>query len=51
MDVLLDAARRGQLLVVGAHRRRGPFSMGAGYVIDGVIAHSPVPVAVIPTLM
>lgn len=51
VDVLLDTARRGQLLVVGAHRPRGPLSTGAGYVIDGVIAYSPIPVAVIPALM
>ena len=31
-----------------ARRRHGPFAVGAGYVVDGLLAHSPVPVAVIP---
>lgn len=49
VELLLGAASRARLLVVGAHRHRGPLAVGAGYVVDGVIAHSPVPVAVIPT--
>jgi nucleotide-binding universal stress UspA family protein len=49
VDVLLRAARGTRLLVVGARRHHGPLSVGAGYVVDGVIAHSPVPVAVVPT--
>ena len=48
VPVLIEAARQVRLLVVGAHRRRGPFSVGAGYVIDGLLAHSPTPVAVVP---
>lgn len=48
VPALIDAAREARLLVVGAHRRRGPLSVGAGYVVDGVIAHCPTPVAVIP---
>jgi nucleotide-binding universal stress UspA family protein len=48
VDVLLGAARRSRLLVLGARRRRGPLSAGAGYAVDGVIAHSPVPVAIVP---
>lgn len=48
VDLLLGAARRTSLLVVGAHRHRGPLAVGAGYVVDGVITHSPIPVAVVP---
>lgn len=48
-ELLLGAASRARLLVVGAQQHRGPLAVGAGYVVDGVIAHSPVPVAVIPT--
>ena len=47
-SVLLAAARRSRLLVVGARRQRGPLAVGAGYVVDGLIAHSQVPVAVVP---
>ena len=49
VPILIEAARQTRLLVIGAHRRHGPFSVGAGYVIDGVLAHSPTPVAVVPT--
>jgi nucleotide-binding universal stress UspA family protein len=48
VDALNDAARGARLLVVARHRRRGPLAVGAGYVTDGVLAHSPVPVAVVP---
>ncbi|HTJ70435.1 MAG TPA: universal stress protein [Actinospica sp.] len=48
VPVLTEAARDTWLLVVGAHRHRGPLSVGAGYVVDGLIAHSPTPVAVVP---
>jgi nucleotide-binding universal stress UspA family protein len=48
VDALLQAARSARLLVVGTHRRHGPLTVGAGYVVDGVIAHSRVPVAVVP---
>lgn len=48
VPILIEAVRRTRLLVIGAHRRHGPFSVGAGYVIDGVLAHSPTPVAVVP---
>jgi nucleotide-binding universal stress UspA family protein len=48
VTVLLDAARGAQLLVVGEHRRRGPLWVGPGYVVDGVLAHSTAPVAVVP---
>lgn len=48
VPVLHDECAATRLIVVGARRRRGPFSVGAGYVVDGLLAHSPVPVAVIP---
>jgi len=48
VPVLIDAARDAGLLVVAAHRRRGPLRVGAGYVVDGALAHSPTPVAVVP---
>lgn len=48
VPALIDAARTARLLVVATHRRRSPLPVGAGYVVDGVLAHSPTPVAVIP---
>jgi len=44
----IDAAAGTRLLVVGAHRRRGPLSVGAGYAVDGLLAHSPAPLAIVP---
>jgi nucleotide-binding universal stress UspA family protein len=48
VPVLINAAHRSRLLVIGAHRRRGPLSVGTGYVVQGLLAHSPTPVAVVP---
>lgn len=48
VPILIEAARDTRLLVVGAHRRRGPLAVGAGYTVDGLLAHSPTPVAVVP---
>ncbi len=48
VPALVNAANGARLLVVGAHRHRGPLAVGAGYVVDGVLARSSVPVAVIP---
>jgi nucleotide-binding universal stress UspA family protein len=48
VPVLAEAAHNARMLVVGAHRHHGPFAVGAGYVVDGVLAHCPVPVAVVP---
>jgi nucleotide-binding universal stress UspA family protein len=48
VPILIEAARDTRLLVVGAHRHRAPLVVGAGYVVDGVLAHCPVPVAVVP---
>jgi nucleotide-binding universal stress UspA family protein len=51
VPALIAAALDGALLVVvGGHRRRGPLSAGAGYVVDNLIAHCPTPVAVVPDL-
>ena len=48
VPVLIEAARGTRLLVVGAHRHRSPLAVGAGYTVDGLLAHSPTPVAVVP---
>lgn len=48
VPILTEAADGSRLLVVGAHRHRGPLAVGAGYVVDGVLAHSRTPVAVVP---
>lgn len=48
VPVLNEECSATRLIVVGAHRRRGPFSVGAGYVVEGLLAHSPVPIAVVP---
>ena len=48
VPVLNEECSATRLIVVGAHRGRGPFSVGAGYVVEGLLAHSPVPIAVVP---
>lgn len=48
VPMLIEAARGSRLLVIGAHRRRSPLSVGAGYVVQGLLSHSPTPVAVVP---
>ncbi|MGH6657778.1 MAG: universal stress protein, partial [Actinocrinis sp.] len=48
VPMLIEAARGSRLLVIGAHRHRSPLSVGAGYVVQGLLSHSPTPVAVIP---
>jgi nucleotide-binding universal stress UspA family protein len=48
VPILIEAARETRLLVVGAHRHHGPLAVGAGYVAEGLLAHSPTPVAVVP---
>jgi nucleotide-binding universal stress UspA family protein len=48
VPLLIEAGRAARLVVVGAHRHRGPLAVGAGYVVDGLLAHSPTPVAVVP---
>jgi len=48
VPVLTNAAQGSRMLVIGAHRHRGPLSVGIGYVTAGLLAHSPTPVAVVP---
>ena len=48
VPVLTNAAQGSRLLVVGAHRHRGPLSVGTGYAVQGLLAHSHTPVAVVP---
>jgi len=50
VPMLIEASRDARLLVVGAHRRRSALSVGAGYVVQGLLSHSPTPVAVIPIM-
>jgi nucleotide-binding universal stress UspA family protein len=48
VPAVCEAAADARLIVVGAHRHRGPLAVGAGYVVEGLMAHAPVPVAVVP---
>ncbi len=48
VPMLIEAAHDARLLVIGAHRRRSPLSVGAGYVTQGLLSHSFTPVAVVP---
>ena len=48
VPVLINAAQGTRLLVIGAHRHRGPLSVGTGYVVQGLLAHAHTPVAVVP---
>ena len=45
---LSQAAHNARLLVLGAHRRRTPFSIGIGPVLHALLIHAPCPVAVVP---
>jgi nucleotide-binding universal stress UspA family protein len=46
--VLSAASRTARLTVVGAHRSRGPLSLGVGPVIQGLLSDAWSPVAVVP---
>jgi nucleotide-binding universal stress UspA family protein len=48
VSALTAAAAEARLIVVAAHRHHRPFAVGAGYVVEGLLSHSPAPVAVIP---
>ena len=48
VPVLINAAQGSRLLVIGAHRHRRPLPVGTGYVVQGLLAHSHTPVAVVP---
>jgi nucleotide-binding universal stress UspA family protein len=45
---LIDKAQGARLLVLGAHRRRMPLSIGVGSVLHALLTHAPCPVAVVP---
>lgn len=45
---LIEAGRGARLLVLGAHRRRMPLSLGIGPVLHAVLTHAPCPVVVVP---
>jgi nucleotide-binding universal stress UspA family protein len=48
VPALIEGSRGSRLLVVGAHHHHGPLSIGTGYVVRGLLAHSPTPVAIVP---
>jgi len=48
VSALITASLSSRLLVIGAHRHRSPLSVGVGYVVQGLLSHSPTPVAVVP---
>jgi nucleotide-binding universal stress UspA family protein len=48
VPMLIGAAQGSRMLVIGSHHHHGPLSVGAGYVVQGLLAHSPTPVAVVP---
>jgi nucleotide-binding universal stress UspA family protein len=48
VPAVCEASADARLIVVGARRHRGPLATGAGYVVEGLLAHAPVPVAVVP---
>lgn len=48
VHALVEVSRGARLLVVGAHRRRGPLSVGVGSVVQGLLSHAHAPVAVVP---
>ena len=50
VPTLIEASHGSRLLVVGAHRRTSALSLGAGYVVQGLLSHSPTPVAVVPVI-
>jgi len=49
-QALLDAASRGDLLVVGARRRHGHVGLQLGLVNHAVLHHAPCPIAVVPQI-
>jgi len=48
VPLLICAAHGTRLLVVGSHHHHVPLSVGVGYVVQGLLAHCPTPVAVVP---
>ncbi|MFD8544473.1 universal stress protein [Streptomyces sp. NPDC059649] len=49
-QALLEASSAADLLVVGAHRRRGHFGLQLGLVSHALLHHAPCPVAVVPQI-
>lgn len=47
-NVLADASREADLLVVGARRRKRSFGLQLGRVTHGVLHHSACPVVIVP---
>jgi hypothetical protein len=48
VPALINEASGARMLVIGARRVRGPLSVGAGYVVQGLLAHSGTAVAIVP---
>ena len=48
VPALVDASDGARLVVLGAHHHHGPLSIGAGYVVQGLLSHAHTPVAVVP---
>ena len=48
VTALIDASDGARLVVIGAHHHHGPLSIGAGYVVQGLLSHAHTPVAVVP---
>jgi len=48
VTALIDASDGARLVVLGAHHHHGPLSIGAGYVVQGLLSHAHTPVAVVP---
>jgi nucleotide-binding universal stress UspA family protein len=48
VPALIDASNGARLVVLGAHHRHGPLSIGAGYVVQGLLSHARTAVAVVP---
>ncbi len=49
VPALIEASNGARLVVVGTKRHHGPLSIGAGYVVQGLLSHAQTPVAVVPT--
>jgi nucleotide-binding universal stress UspA family protein len=49
VDGSKNSARAAVWAAREAVSRRVPLTVGAGYVVEGLLAHSPTPVAVVPT--
>jgi nucleotide-binding universal stress UspA family protein len=50
VTTLIAASTGARLAVLGVHHHHGPLSIGAGYVVQGVLSHARTPVAVVPAV-